>query len=223
MWTTIWFIIVTHGLVLFMADSASLNAEAMVIGHMINWLMKLRGGGIDFDNERKKLAGHGGGLEKGFKRLTYFGLFATIVGRAVVITAGCVLFGDDTLQCGGTANMNYTDTALGTGGGWNTANPWVTPGVSWDSVAWMNGTISTATIVQVCRTDRMLQIYYWVNFMLNAWYSMITANVPITKLGGWLFATANLFTATAFFVTAIVANNFEYYDNHRVGAYLVLR
>ena len=51
-----------------------------------------------------------------------------------------------------------------------------------------------------------MEIFYWCNFMLNAWYAMLTSKFMMIKVGAVAYSVANLFTAVCFFVHGITAD-----------------
>lgn len=66
----------------------------------------------------------------------------------------------------------------------------------------INGTVAT-----VCNNNVKLEIYYWTNFLLNAWYVLVSSKYKMAKFGTFLYASANLYTAIAFFQGALWADS----------------
>ena len=112
------FIIVTHGLVLFLAEGGGINGEALILGRLLDYMNKRLlapdGGSHLYADVTPEVVGQARDLamqmaptKKKLKRLSYVGLFISIVGRVVVIVAGCILFGDKSLQCTYLASNEY--------------------------------------------------------------------------------------------------------------------
>ena len=118
------FIIVTHGLVLFLAEGGGINGEALILGRLLSYMndriekfFEVRGSATvtpEVVSHARDVAMQTMPIKTKLKRLSHIGLFVSVVGRVVVIVAGCILFGDKSLQCTYLASNEYK-APVGTG------------------------------------------------------------------------------------------------------------